>query len=163
MYRRVLNVDGAPVLVAVTQRATVLDVTLTGEYLSPAIQKTIKPVVERLLGTNVDLSEFYAFAAGYPRLGQLATPFRGFKPPRFATVFEGLVNGITCQQLSLAADDVGARNNLERWLRLRNKLDYDRMQQEGLWRSNSLSLAVEEHRPSRMAGRDRCTNGRKST
>ncbi len=53
MYRRVLNVDGAPVLVSVTQRATVLDVTLTGEYLSPAIQNTIKPIVERLLGINV--------------------------------------------------------------------------------------------------------------
>ncbi|MBN9264944.1 MAG: hypothetical protein J0I75_10355, partial [Hyphomicrobium sp.] len=26
------------------------------------------------------------------------------KPPRFATVFEGLVNGVACQQLSL---DVG--------------------------------------------------------
>jgi len=25
-------------------------------------------------------------------------------------------------------DDVGARNNLERWLRLRSKLDYDRVQ-----------------------------------
>jgi hypothetical protein len=31
----------------------------------------------------------------------LAMRFRGLKPPRFATVFEGLVNGITCQQLSL--------------------------------------------------------------
>ena len=26
-------------------------------------------------------------------------------------------------------DDVGARNNLERWLRLRRKLDYERVQQ----------------------------------
>jgi DNA-3-methyladenine glycosylase II len=68
MYRRVLNVDGAPVLVCVTLRATVLDVTLTGEHLSPAIQQTIKSVLQRLLGINVDLSEFYAFAAEYPRL-----------------------------------------------------------------------------------------------
>jgi DNA-3-methyladenine glycosylase II len=190
--------------------------------------------LERLLGINVDLSEFYAVADRHARLNQLAAPFVGFKPPRFATVFEGLVNGITCQQLSLAAgivflnrlverhgqefslglhafprpqdlahlhpadlrplgyssnkarsiigiaravlegdldleglaeldneecverlaamygvgrwtaeyvllrglgrtnvfpgDDVGARNNLERWLRLRNKLNYDRVQ-----------------------------------
>jgi DNA-3-methyladenine glycosylase II len=27
--------------------------------------------------------------------------FQGVKPPRFATAFEGLVNGITCQQLNL--------------------------------------------------------------
>jgi DNA-3-methyladenine glycosylase II len=103
MYRRVLNVDSTPVLVAVTQRAAVLDVTLTGGALSPAIQHSVTRILERLLGINVDLSEFHAFAARYPRLNQLAAPFIGFKPPRFATVFEGLVNGITCQQLSLGA------------------------------------------------------------
>jgi DNA-3-methyladenine glycosylase II len=103
VYRRVLTIDGKPVLVAVTQRATVLDVTLTGTDLSPAVQQNVTTVLERLLGINVDLSEFYTFAVRYARLNQLVAPFRGFKPPRFATVFEGLVNGITCQQLSLAA------------------------------------------------------------
>lgn len=32
---------------------------------------------------------------------ELAGRFRGLKPPRFPTVFEALVNGIACQQLSL--------------------------------------------------------------
>ena len=35
------------------------------------------------------------------RLGVLARRFRGMKPPRFATVFEAIVNGFACQQLSL--------------------------------------------------------------
>ena len=88
---------------------------MTGEHLSPAIQQTIKPVLQRLLGIKVDLSEFYAFAAGYRRMDELATRFRGFKPPRFATVFEGLVNGITCQQLSLAAGIVFLNRLAERY------------------------------------------------
>ncbi len=103
VYRRALTIDGKPLLVAVTQRALVLDVTLTGNDFPPAVQQNVTTVLERLLGINVDLSEFYTFAARHARLSQLVAPFRGFKPPRFATVFEGLVNGITCQQLSLAA------------------------------------------------------------
>ena len=35
-------------------------------------------------------------------LGPLAERMRGLKPPRFPTVFEALVNGVACQQLSLA-------------------------------------------------------------
>jgi DNA-3-methyladenine glycosylase II len=35
-------------------------------------------------------------------LGPLAVRLRGLKPPRFPTVFEALVNGVACQQLSLA-------------------------------------------------------------
>jgi DNA-3-methyladenine glycosylase II len=34
-------------------------------------------------------------------LGPLARRFRGLKPPRFLTVFEALVNGIACQQITL--------------------------------------------------------------
>jgi hypothetical protein len=34
------------------------------------------------------------------RLHELASRYRGLKPPRFPTVWEGLVNGIACQQFS---------------------------------------------------------------
>ena len=37
-----------------------------------------------------------------PDVGPLAERMRGLKPPRFPTVFEALVNGVACQQLSLA-------------------------------------------------------------
>ena len=40
-------------------------------------------------------------AEGHRRLRALADRFRGVKPPRFPTVFEALVNGFACQQLSL--------------------------------------------------------------
>jgi len=100
-YSRVLAVGDQPVLVSVTQRKTTLDVTVTGETLSPAVKRATIVAIERLLGIKVDLSDFYKFASAHPRLKELAQPFRGLKPPRFASVFEGVVNGITCQQLSL--------------------------------------------------------------
>ena len=57
--------------------------------------------LERLLGLRIDLTAFYELAAKQPRLHQLSTRFRGVKPPRFPTVWEGIVNGVACQQLSL--------------------------------------------------------------
>ena len=54
-----------------------------------------------MLGLQIDLGEFYRLAAGDKRLETLVEQFRGLKPPRFPDVFEGLVNAIACQQLSL--------------------------------------------------------------
>ena len=54
------------------------------------------------MGLTVDLSSFAAMATPDPLLGPLAERRRGLKPPRFHTVFEALVNGVACQQLSLA-------------------------------------------------------------
>ena len=100
-YRRVLVVDNKPVLVVVTQKKKTLDVTVTAEDLPPDVKRTTTIALERLLGIRIDLSVFYEFASGQPQLNELAETFRGLKPPRFASIFEGVVNGITCQQLSL--------------------------------------------------------------
>ena len=100
-YCRVLTVRDKPMLVAVTQRGKKLDVTVTGRHLSPAVKQTASNTVERLLGIREDLSAFYEFSFRDTRLHELAMRFLGFKPPRFASVFEALVNGIACQQLSL--------------------------------------------------------------
>jgi DNA-3-methyladenine glycosylase II len=62
-----------------------------------------KTLLRRILGTDVDLRPFYAVAAGIPVLAGLAERFRGLKPPRFATLWESLVNTIAFQQLSLAS------------------------------------------------------------
>ena len=58
-------------------------------------------VVERLLGLQLDLNEWYRMAAGDQRLRLLADRFLGMKPPRFPTMFEAVVNAFACQQLSL--------------------------------------------------------------
>lgn len=100
-YRRVLVVDGLPVDVSAVQRGAELVVTLNGARVSSQIEKQAIAALTRLLGIDVDLSAFYRFAQSDTRLAPLAKRFRGFKPPRFLTLFEALANGITCQQLSL--------------------------------------------------------------
>ena len=54
-----------------------------------------------MLGLSVDLRPFRRLAESDERLAGLIDPFIGFKPPRLPSVFETLVNGIACQQLSL--------------------------------------------------------------
>lgn len=100
-YCRVLAIRDQPMLLAVTQRERKLEVTLTARYLPPEAKQRAANTLERLLGIREDLSGFYEFSSRHTLLHQLAVRFRGLKPPRFATVFEALVNGITCQQLSL--------------------------------------------------------------
>ena len=56
-----------------------------------------------MLGLDIDLTQFYRFAANHPRLQELVQGFRGLKPPRYPSVFEALINPITCQQISLTA------------------------------------------------------------
>ncbi len=60
-YRRVLAVDDKPVLVAVTQQAAMLDITVTGEDLPPTVEQAARFALDRLLGISLDLSEFYEF------------------------------------------------------------------------------------------------------
>lgn len=49
-----------------------------------------------------DLSDFYTLAGPQIRgSGPLAARFRRLKPPRYPTLYECLVNAITCQQITL--------------------------------------------------------------
>jgi DNA-3-methyladenine glycosylase II len=102
-YRRVLVIRRKPVLVSVTQTEGMdrprLEVTAIGSHGDT--KNALVQALERLLGLRIDLTAFYELAAKQPRLHQLSTRFRGLKPPRFPTVWEGIVNGVACQQLSL--------------------------------------------------------------
>ena len=104
-YRRVLAIQGKPVLISVTQHGSIdaprLEVVALGEHMSARAEEAVVLALERLLGLRIDLSAFYELASKRPRMRQLASRFRGLKPPRFPTVWEGMVNGIACQQLSL--------------------------------------------------------------
>jgi len=107
VYRRALVVGEEAVALSVTQTgppdAPRLAVTLSAHLDQPA-EAAARRSLDKLLGLLVDLSGFAAVAAEDPLLGSLAGRMRGLKPPRFPAVFEALVNGIACQQLSL---DVG--------------------------------------------------------
>lgn len=106
-YRRGLVIKGHQLAVAVTQAGTRdtprLDVVLSGRALPPHVQKAAGETLTRMLGLEIDLSSFYARAAGDVVLAQLVARYRGLKPPRFPSLFEALLNAVACQQLSLAA------------------------------------------------------------
>lgn len=104
-YRRVLPLPAGPGEVVVTQvgppEAPRLRVAVEGQSLRSPVRAAVVSALERLLGLRIDLTAFYRFAARHGRLGQLARRFQGMKPPRFATVFESVVNAIACQQVTL--------------------------------------------------------------
>jgi len=104
-YRRVLPLLAGPVEVAVTQPAppeTVrLTVAVAGQPVCAAVRAAVTTALERLLGLRIDLTEFYQFAAHDRQLRLLVQHFLGMKPPRFSTVFEGVVNAMACQQVTL--------------------------------------------------------------
>ena len=62
---------------------------------------TIEPVVHKLLGLELDLTAFHAFAQGDPVLAEALRRFPGFRPPLAPDPFEALVSSITAQQVSL--------------------------------------------------------------
>ena len=104
-YRRVLMLGDTPVEVAVVQagsvRAPKLTVTTRGARLGIRTREALISTLDKMLGLSVDLHPFRRLAEGDERLAGLIDPFIGFKPPRLPSVFETLVNGIACQQLSL--------------------------------------------------------------
>jgi DNA-3-methyladenine glycosylase II len=107
-YRRALLIDHDPVGLSVTEdgapEAPRLSARLGARPTDRSSERPVRRALNRLLGLDVDLSAFAAMAASDPLLGPLAARMRGLKPPRFPTVFEALLNGVACQQLSL---DVG--------------------------------------------------------
>jgi DNA-3-methyladenine glycosylase II len=104
-YRLVLPLAAGPVEVAVTQlsppETARIRVAVAGQPIRAMVRADVTAALERLLSLRIDLTNFYQFAARQRRLGPLAQRFHGMKPSRFATVFEGAINAIACQQLTL--------------------------------------------------------------
>ena len=104
-YRRIIVVGGRPTELAVRQEGSPatprLIVTATPSLGTMAERRHVRSIVESLLGSRIDLRNWYRLAEADRRLRPLAARFRGVKPPRFPTIFEALVNGFACQQLSL--------------------------------------------------------------
>ncbi len=104
-YRRALALQGTITDVAVRQAGTTVSPELLVTLLAPRLDTdmTIEAaeLLERMLGLRIDLSGFYDLAARDKKLSVLAERFRGVRPPRFPTLFEGFANAIACQQLTL--------------------------------------------------------------
>lgn len=103
-YRRLLVLQGIPVEVGVSQHSkfdATLHISVDGAELTGQLKSTITGVIETMLGIKTDCTDFYLTAARKGELYNLSNRFHGLKPPRFPSIFEALVNGIACQQLSL--------------------------------------------------------------
>jgi DNA-3-methyladenine glycosylase II len=104
-YRRTLTLAGTPIEVAVIQTGPPetprIRVTVHGSPLRSEGKQLVTAALERLLGLRTDLTAFYRLASLDTELGLLAQRFRGMKPPRFLSVFEGVVNAIANQQVTL--------------------------------------------------------------
>ncbi len=104
VYRRLFVLNGKGIDVAVVQSGSPDKPELNVEasaVLSPVVEKALAAILERMLGTKKDLSEFYQLAEKDSMLAPLVQRFMGLKPPRFPSMFEALVNGIACQQITL--------------------------------------------------------------
>jgi len=67
------------------------------------LDSTIEPTVRKLLGLELDVETFRAFAQGEEVLAATVQRFPGFRPPLAPDPFEALVSSITAQQVSLHA------------------------------------------------------------
>ncbi len=72
------------------------------------------PAVARMLGTQVDLTRWYARVQLIPWLAPLASALRGLKPPRYPTLWEALAHSILFQQISIHAAAAIMRRVVER-------------------------------------------------
>jgi DNA-3-methyladenine glycosylase II len=98
-YLRALGGFAEPVIVSVTQpRADALAVSIHG---SAGDTERVLASVCRMLGIELDLSDFERHARAIPWLAPLACRMRGLKPPRYPELFEACANAIVFQQLSL--------------------------------------------------------------
>jgi DNA-3-methyladenine glycosylase II len=107
LYKRVIMLGERPTELAVQQTGS-LDAPRLVVTTIPALRtlqetRSVRLVLERLLGLRINLSDWYDMAARDARLRPLAGAFRGMKPPRFPSLFEAVINAIACQQLSLEA------------------------------------------------------------
>jgi len=137
-YRRTLVIKGHVHEVTVTQHEAnaPLRVRVSTVHPHSGTPQEIRDTLEAMLGIREDLAGFYHLAERDKRLAPLAERFKGMKPPRFPSAFEGLVNGIACQQLSLT---VG--------IRVLNRL----AERFGLWLQEGDSSGYAFPRPEELA------------
>ncbi|HEV2314478.1 MAG TPA: hypothetical protein VGR94_04160 [Candidatus Acidoferrales bacterium] len=104
-YRRALPLENVIVELAIQQTSSPsrprLAVTAAAKEIPINSEMILRRKIEGLLGTQINLRAFYSLAASQKHLQPLIAEFAGFKPPRYPTIFEALLNAISCQQVSL--------------------------------------------------------------
>ncbi|WP_131764473.1 DNA-3-methyladenine glycosylase family protein [Legionella drozanskii] len=102
-YTRLFFIENKLIKVNVEQKNEKEILVSTNKKISPKIKIELIRLLEMMLGLNRNLLNFYCLAEKDPYLTPVVKQFKGLKPPRFPSIFETLVNAISCQQLSLDA------------------------------------------------------------
>ncbi len=98
LYRALRDERGAALLAIRQHDRHSIEVRATGRYADRWL-----PVVARMLGTEVDLRDWYARSRGIAWLRPVAIALRGLKPPRYPMLWEACAHAILFQQISIFA------------------------------------------------------------
>lgn len=107
-YRALSDGSGSTLLSIVQREPGSIEVRATGRGADRWL-----PSVERMLGLDVDLRDWYARSAAIDWLRPLAVGLRGLKPPRYPTVWEACAHAIVFQQISIHAASAIMRRLVE--------------------------------------------------
>lgn len=105
-YSRVFVIENKPVNVMVVQLKDLHNpeiLVTTNESIDNTTQAKITAFLEMMFALKHDFRNFYHMATNDAQFNPLVTQFLGLKPPRFPSLFEALVNAVSCQQISLDA------------------------------------------------------------
>ena len=96
---RALHVAGSTEIVAVRPRdGRSIEVRATGARPARWL-----PIVARMLGTQIDLAEWYARSGRIAWLSSWSQALRGLKPPRYPSLWEAIAHATLFQQISIHA------------------------------------------------------------
>ncbi|HEX5483857.1 MAG TPA: hypothetical protein VFZ08_14640 [Terriglobia bacterium] len=105
-FRRVIEVEGEPVLYGVSERDARsgggLRVRILQGPSHSAARRAVLDSARTQLAVDFDLNPFYTLAALDPVLSRLVVHFRGMRIPQVANPYEALVSAILEQQVNLS-------------------------------------------------------------
>jgi DNA-3-methyladenine glycosylase II len=104
-YRRVVRIDGHPVLYGVSENqgssAPALRVKVLKGPANRGVHRRVQQVTEQQFATELDLAPFYRMTSSDRVLAKLINRFRGMRIPQAPTVYECVVCAILEQQVNL--------------------------------------------------------------
>lgn len=100
-YTRIFVVNNTVIHCEVIQINNVLEVTLKSSSPLKNAQSVIGNYLKKMLGLELNIEDFYRLSKNDFHLQSLTQSFIGVKPPRFPSLFESLLNAISCQQVTL--------------------------------------------------------------
>lgn len=101
-YSRVVAINNNLIKVEIIQsNKNTLKVRAITNQKNQDIQKDLVTLITKMFGLDKNLNEFYTLSSKDKHLENLVKKFKGLKPVRYPSIFEALVNAISCQQLTL--------------------------------------------------------------